>query len=176
MRQQNFLRKHWLILLILIGIFLLGIYFSFYQQPNIRCLPCPQYVTPSPEWYTNCEKEGGTVVPPEPDACGCLGPPRCVVQPADALTANDILLNPVNYDGKTVKVFGKVTELGKLKCPCFTLDNKPINIWYLYDNTNLYPTEIKDKINNGDYVTVTGKFIYDNTTGGGNIELEKIES
>jgi len=94
--------------------------------------------------------------------------------PPDALKTSDILSNPVNFNGKTVKVFGKVTELGKLRCTCFTLDNKPINVWYLHDDVNLYPTEIEDKINNGDYVVATGKFVYDNSTGGGDIQLENI--
>jgi len=46
---------------------------------GIHCLPCPQYSMPSPQWYTNCEKRGGRVVPPLPNVCGCFGPPRCVV-------------------------------------------------------------------------------------------------
>jgi hypothetical protein len=148
MKQQDFLRKYWLIVLISIGIFLAGICFTFY----------PQTITPYITTTTTTTTQ--TTQP---------------TIPAGVLTTSNILSNPVNYNGKTVKVFGKVTELGKLRCTCFTLDNKSVIVQYIHDDINLYPTEIKDKINNGDYVVATGKFIYDNSTGGGDIQLEKIE-
>jgi hypothetical protein len=44
------------------------------------CPPCPQYSSPSPEWTKRCEDMGGEVVTPEPDVCGCYGPPRCSVE------------------------------------------------------------------------------------------------
>jgi len=43
------------------------------------CLPCTQWTQPSPEWYTNCANRGGTVINPQPDNCGCYGPPSCTI-------------------------------------------------------------------------------------------------
>ena len=84
------------------------------------------------------------------------------------LSTDELLNNPSKYHGQTVKVLGTVSKLGLLRCPCFMLDGKLL-VCYRYDETNIYPTQIQDKIQNGDRVVVTGKFL------GGTIYAEKVE-
>jgi len=55
------------------------------------------------------------------------------VAPPDTMTTDELLRNPQRYDGQVLKVFGRITDLGHLRCPCFTLDSKPIVVWYLSD-------------------------------------------
>lgn len=76
------------------------------------------------------------------------------------ITTDELLGNPLKYHGQVVRVSGIMSDLGFFRCPCFTLDGKPLMIWYLHDEVNLYPTQIKDKVQNGDHVIVTGKFFY----------------
>jgi len=55
-----------------------------------------------------------------------------------------------------------MSDLGLLRCPSFTVDeNRTLLISYLYDETNIYPTQIKDEVQNGDPVVVTGQFFYE---------------
>jgi len=84
------------------------------------------------------------------------------------VSTDELLNNPSKYHGQVVRVSGTVGKLGLLKCPCFMLDEKLL-ICYRYDDTNIYPTQIKDKIQNGDLVVVTGRFLADT------IYAEKVE-
>jgi hypothetical protein len=76
------------------------------------------------------------------------------------ISVDELLSNPSSYQGQVVRVSGTVSDLGLLKGPYFKLDEKLL-ICYLYGETNIYPTQIKDKIQNGDRVIVTGRFLGD---------------
>lgn len=78
----------------------------------------------------------------------------------EGIISTDELLGNPKYQGQVVKVSGTVSDLGLLRGPYFRLDEK-VTVCYLYDDTNIYPTQIKDKIQNGDRVVVTGKFLGD---------------
>ncbi len=45
-----------------------------------RIMVCPQYVSPSPEWYERCKEKGGTVVVGGIDLNGCKMPPKCMLE------------------------------------------------------------------------------------------------
>ncbi|KON26986.1 hypothetical protein AC480_04960 [miscellaneous Crenarchaeota group archaeon SMTZ1-55] len=78
------------------------------------------------------------------------------------LALDELLGHPSVYHGQVVRVSGVMSDLGLLRCPCFTLDgNRALLIWYLYDETNIYPTQIQDKVQNGDPIVVTGRFFYE---------------
>lgn len=76
------------------------------------------------------------------------------------ISTDELLGNPSKYQGQVLRVAGVVSDLGLLRGPYFRLDGK-VTVCYLYDDTNIYPTQIKDKIQNGDCVVVTGKFLGD---------------
>ena len=76
------------------------------------------------------------------------------------ISTDELLGNPSKYHDQVVRVSGAVSDLGLLRGPYFKLDKKLL-ICYHYDETNIYPTQIKDKIQNGDHVVVTGRFLSD---------------
>jgi hypothetical protein len=76
----------------------------------------------------------------------------------DVISTDELLTNPSKYHGQVVRVSGVVSDLGLLRGPYFRLDGK-LTICYYWDETNIYPTQIKDKIQNGDHVVVTGRFL-----------------
>ena len=81
-------------------------------------------------------------------------------KPEESLSISELLKNPV-YDTE-VKVYGKVSALGELFCPCFTLtsDGKMLEVWYDFmvedDRTQRASVSVEG-IENGDWVTVTGE-------------------
>ena len=87
------------------------------------------------------------------------------VAPLGTMTTDELLRNPQRYDGQVLKVFGRITDLGHLRCPCFTLDSKPIVVWYLYNGTNIHPSQIEGRVQNGDLIVVTGRFRYSTSPG-----------
>jgi hypothetical protein len=89
---------------------------------------------------------------------------------------NDLLSNPSKHHRHRIHVFGTASDLGLLKGPFFQLDGKLL-VCYRYDDINLYPTQIKDKIDNGDYVALTGRFFYEELIEGhcSTLYAEKIE-
>jgi len=81
-------------------------------------------------------------------------------KPEGTLSASALLENPV-YDTE-VKVFGKVSLLGQLYCPCFELSSggDKVQVWYdlmVEDNETERPPVSVEGIENGDYVIVTGE-------------------
>jgi hypothetical protein len=88
-------------------------------------------------------------------ACG--GSPE---QPADTVTAGELLANPT-YDAN-VRLYGQVSELGELFCPCFRLSSgeASVMVWHDLmvedDGTQRPPVSVED-IKNGDWVVVTGE-------------------
>jgi len=81
-------------------------------------------------------------------------------KPEEALNVSELLKNPV-YDME-VKVYGKISALGELLCPCFALtsDGKMLDVWYdmmVEDNQTQRPSVSVEGIENGDWVTVTGE-------------------
>ena len=79
---------------------------------------------------------------------------------AGIISTDELLDNPSKYHDQVVRVSGTVSDLGLLRGPYFTLDEK-LTICYHWDETNIYPTQIKDKTQNGDHVVVTGRFLGD---------------
>ncbi len=78
----------------------------------------------------------------------------------ETLSVCELLENPV-YDIK-VKVYGKVSALGELLCPCFALtsDEKSIEVWYDMmeeDDQTKRPAVSVKGIENGNMVIVTGE-------------------
>jgi len=76
------------------------------------------------------------------------------------LSVSELLQNPV-YDTE-VKVFGKVSLLGQLNCPCFELSSggDKVQVWYdlmVEDDKTERPAVSVEGIENGDYVIVTGE-------------------
>jgi hypothetical protein len=90
-------------------------------------------------------------------AMGCGGEPQ---QPADTVTAGELLANPT-YDAN-VRLYGQVSELGELFCPCFRLSSgeASVMVWHDLmvedDGTQRPPVSVED-IKNGDWVVVTGE-------------------
>ena len=61
-----------------------------------------------------------------------------------------------------VKVYGQVSLLGELFCPCFELssDGETLNVWYdlmVAGDGTVRPAVSVDGIDNGDWVVVTGE-------------------
>jgi hypothetical protein len=88
---------------------------------------------------------------------GCTGAPQ---KPEGALSVGELVVNPV-YDTQ-VRVFGKVSLLGELLCPCFVLisDGESLEVWYglmVEDSGTPRPDVNVDAISNGDWVVVTGE-------------------
>jgi hypothetical protein len=83
-----------------------------------------------------------------------------VEKPEGTLTVAELLENPV-YDME-VKVFGKVSLLGELFCPCFELTSggKKLEVWYglmIEDEGRERPEASVEGITNGDWIIVTGE-------------------
>jgi hypothetical protein len=76
------------------------------------------------------------------------------------ISVDELLDDPSKYHGQIVRVSGIVSDLGLLRGPYFRLDGK-LTICYRWNDINIYPTQIKDKIQNGDHVVVTGRFLGD---------------
>ena len=86
----------------------------------------------------------------------CIGAEK----PEGTMTVAELLDDPV-YDTE-VKVFGTVSLLGELLCPCFHLTSgeATVSVWYDLmaenDGTMKPPVDVTG-INNGDKVIVTGE-------------------
>jgi len=93
-----------------------------------------------------------------------------------SVNINELLSNPSQYHRHRIHASGTVSDLGLLEGPFFQLDGKLL-VCYRYDDIDLYPTQIKDKIDNGDYVAVTGRFFYEELIEGqcSMLYAEKIE-
>jgi hypothetical protein len=87
---------------------------------------------------------------------GACGPS----QPTGTLTAAELLGDPI-YDTE-VKVYGQVSDLGELLCPCFSLTSGDdrIEVWYglmVEADGSEWPAVSVEGIKNGDWVVVTGE-------------------
>jgi hypothetical protein len=89
-------------------------------------------------------------------ACGQAPPPE------GALSVSELLDDPV-YDTQ-VTIYGQVSQLGELRCPCFELNSggESVQVWYAWYEDE-WPTVSVEGIQNGDHVIVTGEL----TTVGG---------
>jgi hypothetical protein len=76
------------------------------------------------------------------------------------LTVDELLNKPLEYDGLTVHVFGRVSNLEDLE-DFFRLDRKLL-VRYIYNNTNLQSQ--LSAVQNGDPMIVTSTFHYNDTT------------
>ncbi|MFH1649114.1 MAG: hypothetical protein ABIA93_01030 [Candidatus Woesearchaeota archaeon] len=56
---------------------------KYVDNVTVECTSCPQYTPPVEGWCDN-----GTVVPSEPNECGCQGPPKCVLANKDGCTVD----------------------------------------------------------------------------------------
>ena len=88
----------------------------------------------------------------------CSMPPP--TPPAGTRTVAELLADPV-YDTE-VRVYGRVSLLGELFCPCFELESgeKTVQVWYnlmVEDDGTEWPAARIEGIANGDWVVVTGK-------------------
>jgi hypothetical protein len=86
--------------------------------------------------------------------------PVSPIKSEGTLSVCELLENPV-YD-TDVKVYGKVSALGELLCPCFalTFDEKSIEVWYDMmeeDDQTKRPAVSVEGIENGNMVIVTGE-------------------
>ena len=86
---------------------------------------------------------------------------HCIAKhpPAGAFSVSELLQNPM-YDTQ-VSIYGRVSLLGELRCPCFELtsDGETILVWYarsVDDDKGMTIISIEG-IENGDQVTVTGE-------------------
>jgi hypothetical protein len=87
---------------------------------------------------------------------GCGTPP----QPENSLTVADLMAEPL-YEN-AVEVYGQVSLLGELFCPCFELTSggETLNVWYdlmVAEDGTVRPAVSVDGIENGDWVLVTGE-------------------
>ena len=83
-----------------------------------------------------------------------------IEKPEGTLSVSELLEKPV-YDTE-VKIYGKVSLLGELLCPCFELtsDGKKVEVWYdlmVEDDGTQRPPVSVEGIENGDWVIVTGE-------------------
>ena len=81
-------------------------------------------------------------------------------KPEDVLSVSELLENPV-YDTE-ITIYGEVSLLGELFCPCFELTSggKTVQVWYdlmVEDDGKERPPVSVEEIENGDLVTVTGE-------------------
>ena len=88
---------------------------------------------------------------------GCMREPE---KPKGTLIVSELLEKPV-YDTE-VKIYGKVSLLGELYCPCFELTSgeEKIEAWYdlmVDDDGTPRPAVSVEGIKNGDWVIVTGE-------------------
>lgn len=84
------------------------------------------------------------------------GPPT----PVGALSVSELLESPV-YDTE-VKIYGEVSLLGELFCPCFELTSSgaKVLVWYdlmVEDDGTERPAVSVEGIRNGDQMIVTGE-------------------
>ena len=84
----------------------------------------------------------------------------------ETLSPSDLVQNPSEYDGVIVTVSGKVSLLGEVFGSLFMLDEK-VTVFYGHEEATVDISNIE----NGDTVTVTGKFVAPDT-----IYAIKIES
>ena len=88
---------------------------------------------------------------------GCVKEPG---KPEGALSVSELLENPI-YDTE-VKIYGQVSLLGELFCPCFELTSggKKVLVSYglmVEDDGRERPTVSVEGIQNGDQAIVTGE-------------------
>lgn len=88
---------------------------------------------------------------------GCIKEPQ---KPEGALSVSELLENPV-YD-TDVNIYGQVSLLGKLFCPCFELTSggKELLVWHglmVEDDGTERPAVSVEGTQNGDQVIVTGE-------------------
>lgn len=89
---------------------------------------------------------------------GCITPET--EQPAGDLSVSELLEEPV-YDTE-LSVYGRVSLLGELFCPCFELtsEGETVQVWYglmVEDDGRERPSVSVEGIENGDWVVVTGE-------------------
>lgn len=82
------------------------------------------------------------------------------------VTMDELSNNPSKYHLKRVTVSGTVSQLGSLRGPYFYLDEKILVRYLKEDNTFIDISNVK----NGDYVTVTGRFLSPDTIYAESIE------
>jgi len=83
-----------------------------------------------------------------------------IEKPEVTLSVSELLENPVY--GEEVKVYGNVSLLGELFCPCFDLTSGggTVSVWYdlmVEDDGTQRPPVSVEGIENGDWVIVTGE-------------------
>lgn len=83
-----------------------------------------------------------------------------VTEPQGALSVAELLANPVHDED--VRVYGEVSLLGELFCPCFDLTSAGVTltVWYdlmVEDDGTPRPSVSVEGIENGDRVLVTGE-------------------
>jgi len=83
------------------------------------------------------------------------------------LSPSELVQNPSEYDGVIVTVSGKVSLLGEVFGSLFMLD-ETVTVFYSHEEASLDVSNIE----NGDYVTVTGKFSSPETIYA--LEIEKM--
>ena len=88
---------------------------------------------------------------------GCVKEPQ---KPEGALRVAELLENPI-YDTE-VEIYGEVTLLGELFCPCFDLTSggKKVLVWYglmVEDDGTERPAVSVEGIENGDQAIVSGE-------------------
>lgn len=88
-------------------------------------------------------------------ATGCA-----LEKPEGALSVSELLENPV-YDTE-VRIYGEVSLLGQLDCPCFELTSggEKVQVWYdlmVEDDGTERPAASVEGIENGDSVIVMGE-------------------
>jgi len=71
----------------------------------------------------------------------------------DVLSPSELVQNPSEYEGVLVTVSGEVSLLGEVFGYLFMLD-ETVTVFYRHEEANVDVSNIE----NGDYVTVTGKF------------------
>jgi len=83
------------------------------------------------------------------------------------ISPSELVQNPSEYDGVIVTVSGKVSLLGEIFGYLFMLD-ETVSVFYRHEEASLDVSNIE----NGDYVTVTGKFSSPETIYA--LEIEKM--
>ena len=91
---------------------------------------------------------------------GCITPETQEEQPGGNLSVSELLEAP-EYDTE-VSVYGRVSLLGELLCPCFELtsNGETMQVWYdlmVDDDGTERPAVRVEGIENGDWVVVTGE-------------------
>jgi hypothetical protein len=83
---------------------------------------------------------------------GCATEPP----PEGALSVSELLENPL-YDTE-VTIYGRVSLLGEIRCPCFELTSggETVQVWYAWYEDG-WPAVSVERMQNGDQVIVTGE-------------------